>query len=49
MCYFYTMVCYSAVKNNYTIIFEGKHLELEKTILSDVMQTQINFIVYSVL
>ena len=39
MWYIYTMENYSAVKNNETMKFASKRIELEKIILSEVAQT----------
>ena len=40
MWYIYTTEYYPAVKNNETMKFAGKWMELEKIILSEVTQTQ---------
>jgi hypothetical protein len=40
--YIYTMGYYSAIKNNDFMKFEGKWMELESTILSEVTQSQKN-------
>jgi hypothetical protein len=42
MWYIYTMEYYSATKNNDFMKFEGKWMELENTILSEVTHTQKN-------
>ena len=38
--YFYTMEYYTAEKNNDSLNFAGKWMELENIILSEVTQTQ---------
>ena len=40
--YIYIMEYYSAIKNNDFMKFEGKWMELESTILSEVTQSQKN-------
>ena len=40
--YIYTMVYYSAMKNNDFMKFTGKYMELENIILSEVIQSQKN-------
>ena len=40
MWYIYTMEYYTAEKNNDSLNFAGKWMELENIILSEVMQTQ---------
>ena len=40
MWHIYTMKYYSAIKNNDIMKFAGKWMELEKIILSEVIQTQ---------
>ena len=40
MWYIYTIEYYSAEKNNGILKFEGKWMELEETILSEVTQSQ---------
>jgi hypothetical protein len=42
MWYIYTMVYYSAIKNNDFLKFLGKWMELENIILSEVTQSQKN-------
>jgi hypothetical protein len=42
MWYIYTMVYYSAIKNNEFMKFLGKWIELENIILSEVTQSQKN-------
>jgi hypothetical protein len=42
MCYIYTMVYYSGIKNNELMKFLGKWMEQENIILSEVTQSQKN-------
>ena len=50
MCYIYTMEYYIAEKNNDSLNFEGKWMELENIILSEVIQTQEdNYHIYSLI
>jgi hypothetical protein len=40
--YIYTMTYYSAIKNNYSMKFTGKWMELKNIILSEVTQSHKN-------
>jgi hypothetical protein len=44
MWYIYTMENYSAIKNNGSVKFFGKWMELENIILSEVTQSQKNIL-----
>ena len=48
--YIYTLECYTAEKNNNSLNFAGKWMELENIILSEVTQTQKdNYHIYSLI
>jgi hypothetical protein len=47
MWFIYTMDYYSATKNNDIMKFEGRWMELEKIIMSEVTQTQKKTMVYT--
>lgn len=40
MCYGYTMEFYSAIKKNEIVLFEGKRMELENIILSEISKSK---------